>query len=135
MHLPALLVRHRLQNGCKHAQPAHCNSCIAACTPCHALACAEAPAGCAGRVLKTHGYYDKRPAQTLKYGEFDQRTWTAHIGMGNETVGSAIAGVPSSGGCIGDRACLQMCAGVWLRARELHGLIRHAAEPCQGATS
>ena len=37
-------------------------------------------------------YFDKRPAMTYKYGVFDQRTWTAHIGMGNETQGSAIAG-------------------------------------------
>ena len=37
-------------------------------------------------------YFDKRPAMTFKYGVFDQRTWTAHIGMGNETQGSAIAG-------------------------------------------
>ena len=54
-------------------------------------------AACAGRVLKTHSYYDKRPAMTLKYGEFDQRTWTAYVGMGNETVGSAVAGAPPAG--------------------------------------
>lgn len=46
-----------------------------------------------GRVLKTHHYYSKRPYQTYMYGEFDANTWTAHIGMGNETQGTALAGM------------------------------------------
>ena len=56
------------------------------------ISSSQAAAAAAGRVLKTLSYFDKRPAMTYKYGVFDQRTWTAHIGMGNETQGSAIAG-------------------------------------------
>ena len=45
-----------------------------------------------GRVLKTHNYYSKRPYQTFMYGEFDKLKWSAFIGMGNETQGTALAG-------------------------------------------
>ena len=45
-----------------------------------------------GRVLRTHHYYSKRPAATFLYGEFDTLKWSAYIGMGNETVGTALAG-------------------------------------------
>jgi len=45
-----------------------------------------------GRVLRTHHYYSKRPYQTFMYGEFDKLKWSAYIGMGNETVGTALSG-------------------------------------------
>ena len=45
-----------------------------------------------GRVLRTHHYYSKRPYATYMYGEFDSLKWSAYIGMGNETVGTALAG-------------------------------------------
>ena len=45
-----------------------------------------------GRVLRTHRYYSKRPYQTFMYGEFDTLKWSAYIGMGNETEGTALAG-------------------------------------------
>ena len=48
-----------------------------------------------GRVIKTHHYFSKRPLQTYMYGEFDTLKWAAYIGMGNETVGTALAGQPS----------------------------------------
>ena len=73
--------------------------CLPSARKCALLMHAQASAAWlpAGRVLKVHGYYDKRPALTLKYGVFDQRTWTAYVGMGNETAGSAIAGAPCAG--------------------------------------
>ena len=43
-------------------------------------------------VLKKHYYFGFRPAMTGSYGEFDARDWAAHLGMGNETHGFAIAG-------------------------------------------
>lgn len=45
-----------------------------------------------GRVLRTHHYYSKRPDATFMYGEFDNLKWSAYIGMGNETQGTALAG-------------------------------------------
>lgn len=45
-----------------------------------------------GRILRTHHYYPKRPYATFMYGEFDKLKWSAYIGMGNETVGTALAG-------------------------------------------
>lgn len=44
------------------------------------------------RVLKKHYYFGFRPALTWLYGEFDSREWAAHLGMGNETHGLALAG-------------------------------------------
>lgn len=48
------------------------------------------------RVLKKHYYFGFRPALTWLYGEFDSREWAAHLGMGNETHGLALAGKPLS---------------------------------------
>lgn len=57
--------------------------------------CLPAPAKPAGRVTMRHSFYGFRPARTYLYGEFDQRTWTAYVGMGNETSGVALAGESS----------------------------------------
>lgn len=43
-------------------------------------------------VLRKHYYFGFRPARTYLYSEFDSRSWSAHLGMGNETAGYAIAG-------------------------------------------
>lgn len=48
-----------------------------------------------GRVLRTHHYYSKRPYATFMYGEFDTLKWSAYIGMGNETQGTALTGEAS----------------------------------------
>ena len=48
-------------------------------------------------VLKKHYYFGYRPAKTGLYGEFDTRDWAAHLGMGNETHGFAIAGRETAG--------------------------------------
>lgn len=45
-----------------------------------------------GRVLRTLHHYSKRPYATYLYGEFDKLKWSAYIGMGNETIGTALAG-------------------------------------------
>ena len=44
-------------------------------------------------VLRKHYYFGYRPARTYLYSEFDSRSWSAHLGMGNETYGHSIAGV------------------------------------------
>ena len=45
-------------------------------------------------MLRKHYFFGFRPARTYLYSEFDSRTWSAHLGMGNETAGYAIAGEP-----------------------------------------
>ena len=54
--------------------------------------CVPSPSYPAGRIIKRQSYYGFRPARTYLYGEFDTRTWTAYVGMGNETDGIAMAG-------------------------------------------
>lgn len=54
--------------------------------------CEPTPARPAGRIIKRQNYYGFRPARTYLYGEFDHRTWTAYVGMGNETSGVALGG-------------------------------------------
>lgn len=45
-----------------------------------------------GVVLKPHHYFGFRPERTNLYSMFDRRNWAAHLGMGDETAGWAIAG-------------------------------------------
>lgn len=54
--------------------------------------CIPTPARPSGRIIRRQSYYGFRPARTYMYGEFDHRTWTAYVGMGNETSGVALAG-------------------------------------------
>lgn len=44
------------------------------------------------KVLKVHHYYGMRPRKTSLYAFFQQRDWTAYLGMANEAKGFAIAG-------------------------------------------
>ena len=64
-------------------------------------------------VLKKHYYFGFRPSRTWQYGEFDSRDWAAHIGMGNETTGFALAGE----GGHATRCCVYMCVCVIERER------------------
>lgn len=47
-----------------------------------------------GVVLKPHHYFGFRPERTNLYSMFDRRNWAAHLGMGDEPAGWAIAGEP-----------------------------------------
>lgn len=62
--------------------------------------CIPTPARPSGRIIRRQSYYGFRPARTYMYGEFDHRTWTAYVGMGNETSGVALAG---------EEGCLCFC--------------------------
>ena len=46
-----------------------------------------------GVVLKPHHYFGFRPRRTNLYSMFDRRNWAAHLGMGDEPSGWAIAGM------------------------------------------
>ena len=46
----------------------------------------------AARVLKVHHYFGMRRRKTSLYAAFQQRDWTAYLGMGEEQNGFAIAG-------------------------------------------
>lgn len=52
-----------------------------------------------GVVLKPHHYFGFRPARTNLYAMFDRRSWAAHLGMGDEPAGWAIAGGSSDWFC------------------------------------
>lgn len=60
-------------------------------TPCPALGNAANLLPSA-QVLKVHHYFGMRPRKTSLYAAFQQRDWTAYLGMGGEQNGYAIAG-------------------------------------------
>ena len=57
-------------------------------------------------VLRKHYFFGFRPARTYLYSEFDSRSWSAHLGMGNETYGYSIAGASAGR----ERLCTHMMA-------------------------
>jgi len=60
-------------------------------TPCPAIGNAGRPLPRA-QVLKVHHYFGLRPRKTSLYAAFQQRDWSAYLGMGEEEQGFAIAG-------------------------------------------
>lgn len=61
-------------------------------TSCKAYANSQLPLP-DGVVLKPHHYFGFRPSRTNLYSMFDRRNWAAHLGMGDEPSGWAIAGM------------------------------------------
>ncbi len=73
-------------------------------TQCPAVSNAANPLPTA-QVLKVHHYFGMRPRKTSLYAMFQQRDWSAYLGMGDEQEGFAITGAPSCHLCVQNFYC------------------------------